>query len=306
MPEGAVSGEVETPDGMKIRFARWKAVGGEAVGTVLLLHGRSEFIEKQFETIHDVRKRGFEVISFDWRGQGGSSRILEDPRRGYVDEFDQYIIDLETIFNEVALPDCKAPFYIFAHSSGALVSLLAAPQLANRVRRMVLTSPFLGLGRQPISSPMVKMLASAMCMFGLGEVYLGSGPGVGDKKPFEGNIHTTDPERYERNRRFVEEFPELAIGGPTAAWVNAACNAIERVSDIDYYKQISTPVLMIAAGADQVVSNRATERLGKRLRSGATLTIDGAKHELMQEKDVYREQLLAAFSSFVPGSGSNL
>jgi len=32
------------------------------------------------------------------------------------------------------------------------------------------------------------------------------------------------------------------------------------------------------------------------------LTIDGAKHELLQEKDFYREQLLAAFFAFVPGS----
>ncbi|MEP4420111.1 MAG: alpha/beta hydrolase, partial [Nitratireductor sp.] len=28
----------------------------------------------------------------------------------------------------------------------------------------------------------------------------------------------------------------------------------------------------------------------------------GARHELLQEADIYREQLLAAFAAFVPGT----
>ena len=30
--------------------------------------------------------------------------------------------------------------------------------------------------------------------------------------------------------------------------------------------------------------------------------IDGARHEILQEADIYREQLLAAFDAFIPGT----
>ena len=41
-----------------------------------------------------------------------------------------------------------------------------------------------------------------------------------------------------------------------------------------------------------------------KLRSGRALVIPGARHELLQERDHFREQLLAAFLAFVTGSTS--
>jgi lysophospholipase len=66
--------------------------------------------------------------------------------------------------------------------------------------------------------------------------------------------------------------------------------------------RIQVPLLVIAAGADQVVSTKAVEAYTRRLRVGSLLMIDGAKHEILQEADVYREQLLAAFDAFIPGN----
>lgn len=304
MPLGIVSGIVKTPDDIELRYARWKTQKTPALGTVLLLHGRTEYIERTYETVDDILKRGFDVISFDWRGQGGSSRLLENRRRGYIDDFNEYVIDLETIMQEVALPDCKAPYYILAHSTGSLISLLAAPKLSNQIQRMVLAAPFLGLGRQPIAAPLVKMLAGTLCMFGLGEMYMAGGKSAGETQAFKGNIHSSDETRFGRNKKFLKEFPELAIGGPTAAWVYASCRTMEEVNDIDFCKQINIPSLLVSAGNDKVVSNRTIENFSRKLRSGKCITIDGAKHELLQERDIFREQLLAAFDSFIPGSKS--
>ena len=269
---------------------------------VLLLHGRAEYIEKTYETVNDLRANGFGVLTFDWRGQGGSSRLLENERAGYVDSFDQYLLDLEAIVSEIALPDCVSPLYILAHSTGALISLLAAPAFSNRVRRMVLLAPLLGLGKIPVSQKTAKLVSGLMCGLGLGEVYLSGGATPEENTPFAGNRLTTDTVRFERNLKFVEEYRHLSIGGPTAAWIFAACRAMDRVNDPDFHNQITIPTLMISAGSDEVVSNRMTDEMGLRLRSGSTLTIPGAKHELMQERNLYREQMLAAFLSFVPGS----
>ena len=123
-----------------------------------------------------------------------------------------------------------------------------------------------------------------------------------DEPPaFEGNVLTSDPERFRRNARIYDVHPELALGSPSVAWVNAACRAAATVSDGEFLAGIHIPVLFIAAGADRVVSTRAIEDCARRMRSASLLTIDGARHEILQEVDVYREQLLAAAKAFMLG-----
>mgnify|MGYP001425984613 CR=1 FL=1 len=57
VPEDVVTGAIQTPDGVNLRFARWAPPPGRK-GTVLVLQGRAEFIEKYFETVRDLRARG--------------------------------------------------------------------------------------------------------------------------------------------------------------------------------------------------------------------------------------------------------
>ncbi len=300
--EPEMQGYVTTSDGVKIRYGKWKAATSPVKGTVLILQGRTEYIEKYLETVGDIRRKGFEVVVFDWRGQGGSDRMLEDPRKGYIDEYDEYVLDLETIIADVALPDCKSPFYILGHSTGALVALLAAPAIPNKIRRMVLCSPLLGIGKQPVSQGAIRVLSGTMTALGLADSYLGGGGTPLISKPFIGNPLTSDLARYERGKRFSEDHRELTIGAPTAAWVFASCKAMEKVLDPDFYAEITIPALFVLAGNDEVVDNVVAERLAARLRAGSLLTIDGAKHELLHETDFFREQMLAAFFAFVPGS----
>ena len=72
VPDDAVVGAVTTRDGVTLRFARFAPPPGRK-GTVVVLQGRAEYIEKYFETVRDLRARGFAVATFDWRGQGLSS-----------------------------------------------------------------------------------------------------------------------------------------------------------------------------------------------------------------------------------------
>src|SRR5258707_12652544 len=93
VPEEGVTGPLKTRDGVSLRFARWAPPPGRK-GTVCLFQGRAEFIEKYFETVRDLRARGFAVATLDWRGQGLSERKLKNSRKGYVRNFDQYELDL--------------------------------------------------------------------------------------------------------------------------------------------------------------------------------------------------------------------
>ncbi|MCA0031572.1 MULTISPECIES: alpha/beta hydrolase [unclassified Mesorhizobium] len=301
-PENAAGGFFTTRDRKKIRYGLFGAVARPVRGTVVLLPGRNECIEKYFETIRDLAARGLGVATLDWRGQGDSDRLIRDRQRGYVRSFRDYTADLEQFFEEIVLPDCRGPYYILAHSAGAVITLLAAPSMVNRVRRMVLIAPFLTLPDLPVSISTVRRVCSFFCALGLGRLYAAWGPRPRDTLPFEANKVTSDPQRYRRNTRIYEEYPQLALGGPTIRWLQAAAKASEAISDPDFMARIQVPLLIIAAGADQVVSTRAVEAYARNLRLGSILMIDGAKHEILQEADLYREQFLAAFDAFIPGS----
>jgi lysophospholipase len=302
LPERATGGFMTARDGLRLRFARFAATGRPLKGTVIILPGRNECIEKYFETIRDFSARGLGSAIFDWRGQGNSGRLLRDPARGYVDSFYDYVRDIEQLFEEIVLPDCRAPFYILGHSTGSLVALLAAPAMVNRVRRMVLGVPPLTLAGFPFSMPTIRGIANALYSVGLGSMYMAGGPRPRETRPFSTNVLTTDLNRYRRNCLLYETYPELALGGPTVAWVRAACMASATVQDPDYIARLQIPMLFVAAGSDAIVSTAAIERFVWQIKSASLLTIDGARHEIWQEADIYREQLLAAFEAFVPGN----
>lgn len=300
-PERASTGFFTGDRGRQIRYAVFGATGRPMKGTVVVLTGRNECIEKYFETISDLAKRGFGVAIMDWRGQGASERLLKDPQRGYVERFPSYTKDIDRFFSEIVLPDCRGPYYVLGHSTGALAALTAVPILVNRVRRMALIAPLIGVDNVPFSVKWLKRITGFLRGVGLGWLYVSGGPWA--PTPFEANVVTSDPDRYCRNVLLYETYPQLSVGSPTVAWMNAVSTASEMVRNPDYCARIQIPILLIAAGADTVVSTRAIEGYARRLRSGHIVTIDGARHEILQELDFYREQFWAAFDAFIPGSG---
>ena len=203
VPEDVVTGMLKTSDGVSLRFARWAPPPGRK-GTVCLFPGRAEFIEKYFETVRDLRARGFAVAALDWRGQGGSQRQLRNPRKGYVRRFADYDVDLATFMHEVVLPDCPPPVFGLAHSMGATVLIRAAQQGHRWFDRMVLLAPLIGLPglRRSIAT---RVAVRAMRMIGLGGAYVpGGDASVMQQRPFIGNLLTSDPVRYARNVAVLE------------------------------------------------------------------------------------------------------
>src|SRR5712672_226743 len=301
VPPDVVSGTFKTRDGVSLRFARWAPPPGRK-GTVCLLPGRAEFIEKYFETVRDLRTRGFAVATIDWRGQGMSDRALRNPRKGYVRSFDQYHLDLEAFVNEVVLPDCPPPVFALAHSMGATVLLRAAYAGQRWFDRMVLLAPMIALPGMR-RSLMSRLTVKSMRLIGLGGMWVPGGDAtVMMQRPFIGNLLTSDPVRYARNVAVVEAEPALAIGWPTVGWTDSAFKAMRQLAEPTFPTKIRQPILVIAAGHDQIVSTPAIDEFAIRLRAGSHLIVPGSRHELLMEQDRFRMQALAAFDAFVPGT----
>jgi len=301
VPPGAVEHDLVAADGVRLRAARWDAARPR--GTVALLGGRSEFIEKYFETVGDLVFRDLGVATMDWRGQGGSERQLADPNKGHIDDFALYERDFAVFRRDVLEPHCPRPWIGLCHSMGAAIMLHIAHAGRCPFDRLVLTAPMIGLSGLP-EPRYARWLAEALDGVGLGGAYA---PGGGGRRPylfgaFENNALTSDPVRYARMGAALGVQPKLALAGPTVGWVHAALRLMREFADPDYPRAITIPTLVIACGADRVVDTRAIERFAARLRAGNLLVVDGARHEIMLERDVYRDLFFKAFDAFAPGA----
>jgi lysophospholipase len=301
VPDHHVTGMLKTPDGVSLRFARWQPPAGRR-GTVCIFQGRGEWIEKYFETVRDLRARGFAVAAIDWRGQGFSDRALRDRHKGHVGDFSEYDSDLETFMREIVLPDCPPPLFALGHSTGATVLIRAAYRGRRWFDRMVLTAPLIALAGIG-ATPTARIVVRAMRMAGLGGMYVPGGDvGVMESRPFVDNILTSDPVRYARNAAILEAEPTLGLGRPTVAWCDAAFRAMRPLHERSYPSHIRQPILIVAACNDGVVSNTAIEDFATLLRAGSHLVVVGSQHELLMEQDRFRAQFWAAFDAFVPGT----
>lgn len=301
VPDDVVSGIIKTPDHVELRFARW-APPANRKGTVCVFTGRGESIEKYFETVRDLRERGFAVAMIDWRGQGHSARGLSDPRKGYVRAFADFEIDVETFVRQIVLPDCPPPHFALAHSMGGAVMLRIAHAGKRWFDRMVLSAPMIDLPGRRTAFP-ARALLRIMRLAGQGGRYVpGGGDALVGTAPFVNNQLTSDPVRYARNAAIMDEDPTVGIASPTVAWADTAFTTMRGFRAANYPAQIRQPILMMAASHDTVVSTPAIEEFACHLRAGSHLVIAGARHEILQEQDRYRAQFWAAFDAFVPGT----
>ncbi len=300
-PDGARVRILSAADGVRLRAAFWRPPD-TARGTVCLFHGRIEFIEKYAETVGDLLGRGFAVATLDFRGQGGSQRLLRNPLKGHVADFAQYRLDAEALMRQLVFTDCPPPFFALGHSMSAPVLLTLAERQPQWFERMVLIAPLIGL-RRNVNGRWAHALAAGLCGAGLSRAYV---PGGVDRPmsllPFEGNPVTSDPKRYERTAALIRHAPELGLGAPTIGWLHAAYQATTAIARRGRPEAFRVPTLIMTAGDDRIVDPLAGASFAARLRGGGHLMMRGARHEIMSERDDIRDLFWAAFDAFVPGS----
>ncbi len=297
VPEGARADFLVAPDGTRFRVARFGRADATR-GTVVVLNGRTEFIEKYFEVIGDLMARGFAVATLDWRGQGRSDRALENPHKGHVDDFDDFVADLRQAWIEFTEPHGPAPFRALCHSMGGNIGLRYLREHPDTFESAVFCAPMWGIGKRAGVSGWMRIVGVLSDRLGLTTRYL---PGGGDyaakNRVFEGNVLTQDRDRFDRFTAQVEADPRLELGSPTFGWVKQAIRSLDAIHAEGFAESIETPIRVCSAARDTLVSAEAHRRVAERLPNGRLVVVPDAKHEILMELDAHRDRLFAVFDA---------
>lgn len=296
----ASEGHFRTDDGLRLPYA--KLVKAEHGKAVILVNGRTEAYLKYQELARDLFGNGYDVYLYDHRGQGLAPRLLTDKHMGHVGDFNDYVQDLEQFVQQQVLPEQPQRLYLLAHSMGGTVSALWLAETRVQLEAAVLSSPMMGI----FLGPMPRWLADALvAVLQTGCRWLGKtvcyAPGQGDymEVAFADNDLTHSKTRYRLFRELYRQQPALQLGGASLQWLRqglmAGDDAIAKAT------RITTPLLVLQAGADVVVDNEAQRAFCRALgscRDDHPLVIEGASHELFIEQDPLRRQALEAALSF--------
>lgn len=284
-----------------LRYALWKAAGTPR-GTIILLTGRGEFIEKYAtEVVGELLHRGFAVAALDWRGQGLSDRPLAEHDAGHIDNFSTYIGDLKLFLDTIVAPEAAQPVLAICHSMGGHILLrYLAEHGPGLLAAATIVSPMTGLHRERFLRSMLMLMPEIASM---DHRYLfGTGPFQFLARDFAANFVTHDERRYRFTEAWFAADRRLSLGGPTVGWARQAARSMTASLVPGYLERIDLPMLLLTAGQDQIVDPASHGPVAARLRRAEHVTIAEAKHEILMETDELRARFWQAFDAFVKTS----
>jgi len=289
-----------TAGSVRLRAARFDADRPRAV--CLLLNGQTEFIEKYFEVIDELRSRDFSVVTFDWRGQGGSDRLLTDARKAHVEDFAAYDQDLDAIVRTVVQP-MNLPSIAMAHSMGGNILLRRLHDRPGEFIAAILCAPMLGINPRGTPWWVVEKIAHYLNRDAPSAEFVWGMAGRDQLTlPFALQIVTSDPVRYARNQALLAANPDLRLNGPTWGWLGAAIKSLAGMHAPGYAEAIATTSLLLGAGRDRVCRTPAVAAFAARMPAATFIEIADAEHEILMERDSLRAQFWSSFDNFMKKS----
>jgi len=297
-PEGINCIFVPMRDNKKIRLAFWKnnKEKSSPKGTILLQQGHNEFIEKYYETIQDLLDKSFDVICFDWRGQGMSDKMTNDIHKQYIEDFSVHNEDLNFIFRKIIEDNFSKPFIGFGHSMGGCLLLSSLPELQEKFKAIILSAPMLGFRSEKLLifvSKILNLFMSPKSYFPL------SRPNMGVETPFKDNDLTSDYYRYRRTQNLVKKQPDIRLWGVTNAWIKAVQVRLKEIRKKGWAENIKSDILIINSLNDRVVSSDKIIEMSQRLPNCKIINFSNIEHEILMEKNKEREKFWINFDDFL-------
>ena len=296
-PDGGQAWWVRTDDDIRLRIGMWPAQEEQQNrGTILLFPGRTEFIEKYGHPAQAFSRAGYTTLTIDWRGQGLSDRLIEDPMPGHVSRFSDYQRDVAAFIRTAKALDLPRPWHLFAHSMGGCIGLRALTEGLD-VASCVFSGPMWGIQLSPGLRPFAWGLSWASRYIGMGHTYAPNTPRESYvlAEPFETNKLTRDKDMYQLMVDQMHAQPGLALAGPSLSWLYEALHEMRVLSHLP---SPDLPCLTILGSDEDIVDpSRIHDRM-RRWPSGHLELIQGGRHEVLMDSPDMRGPVLQQITTF--------
>ena len=259
------------------------ALNPNARGSVVFVHGFTEFIEKFLEPLYYFYEEGYSVFMYDQRGHGRSGRKIEDREKVYVGSFDEYVEDLWYFIDHiVAEKEPDLPRFLFGHSMGGCISALFLERYPEVFKAAILTSPMLkvNFGNTP------ELAAAAMAAFSkiIGrETHPIPGASSFSANPDFENACCTSEVRYSWVLDLQKKHRAYQTVAATFGWIRAAIEATAEVEE--GAANAAMPILLLQAGNDTLVDNSAQDKFAQMAPNVTLVRIPEAKHEIYRSSE---------------------
>jgi len=301
LPEGGQILNAKMPDGTRVRLARWQARARSYRGAIMILQGRAEFIEKYYESVHDLLDRGYAVVTFDWRGQGLSDRTGDDRNLDHIESLAPRIDDLEYIRQRYFYGKLNPPYYVIGHSMGAHIMLRHMLRHRGAFERYVALSPMIDIASTGLPDWLVRGVVKTAVQWGFGKRYmLTQKPmrSAAEREAF-GHKLTRDRTRLQDSLITLEDNPDLHLGGASVGWMHAAFKSCAALAQEAAANQSTMPLLILLSGDERLVNNEKAIAFAKNLPAQSYDVIEGARHELLKETDDVRREVMGKIVRFL-------
>lgn len=297
LPADATMSMFTLPDGWPMRVLDRPATGSR--GSILWIGGRGDIIEKYLESMEEWHRAGWHVSALDWRGQGGSGRLLADTSTGHMTDFGIWIDDLAVFWADWTART-PGPHVIMGHSMGGHLVLRALVERRIAPDATVLSAPMLGFSGGPLPQGLAGGFAALLARF-IPETKAwkqGEKPGAVDaRRQF---YLTHDADRYADEVFWKTQNPGLSLGPASWAWVAAAYRSNALIDAPGALEKLGTPVFVVGTQGDKLVSPAAIQTAAARLPSAELLMFDKTvAHEVLREVDAVRDQIMDRIAAFL-------
>lgn len=262
----------------------------------MLFPGRTEYVEKYGPVASELTAAGLSVIAIDWRGQGLSDRLSDDPLLGHVGRFLDYQLDVAELIKQAHDLELPRPWFLIAHSMGGCIGYRALAEGLD-VSRAVFSAPMWGIQMSTLMRPLAHVIPGLARVFGKSEDYA---PGTSRtnytaSSDFKDNTLTSDPDTYAWLRHHALTVQEFSLGGPSIQWVGEAM--VETVA-LARLPRPACPVRTYLGTEEAIVSPMAIQNLHAKWPNAKLVMMEGALHELMMERAPLRRQFLDETKAF--------
>lgn len=280
----------------KVRIAYRRFANSQNRGLVLVVPGYSESQEKYAELIYDLFQEGYSVVIFDHRGQGHSDRLLKDQKLAHVDDFNNFVKDMQTLKVQVLDSFAPTPRFVIAHSMGAAVTARYLASYPETFKAAVLSSPMISIDLHRWIQNTLLFVLSPLSYVGLDHFYV-RGPKDPQTFQFDTNRVTHSEVRYKYLQlKTAEKFPDAQVWGVSAGWLYQSLLATTTL--VKEARKIKTPLLIFQAGVDSYVESAPQVLFCQNAQDCVITPFALAKHEIYMESDRVRGPALAQTLQF--------